>query len=177
MNYAFGLWEKRCGSYFDTDWFNLHRVKSDSDHPNPTGQIITLHIPFTQEQTDTLTEGQPGPFYTKGVYSISFGQRFRNRKKCCNLTCANTIQMMHCYRLRLENVLTTKSWNMWDSTRNTENTTAIQWLFKSLQFYMFQNFRKSTCCSVSWDICLKSELDGSRWSFLIIFGLKLISGI
>ena len=104
MNYAFGLWEKRCGSYFDTDWFNLHRVKSDSDHPNPTGQIITLHIPFTQEQTDTLTEGQPGPFYTKGVYSISFGQRFRNRKKCCNLTCAKTIKMLHCYRLQLENV-------------------------------------------------------------------------
>ena len=91
MNYAFGLWEKRCGSYFDTDWFNLHRVKSDSDHPNPTGQIITLHIPFTQEQTDTLTEGQPGPFYTKGLYWISFGQWFRNRKKYCNLTCANTM--------------------------------------------------------------------------------------
>ena len=91
MNYAFGLWEKRCGSYFDTDWFNLHRVKSDSDHPNPTGQIITLHIPFTQEQTDTLAEGQPGPFYTKGVYSISFGQWFPNRKKCCSLTCVDWI--------------------------------------------------------------------------------------
>ena len=116
MNYAFGLWEKRCGSYFDTDWFNLNRVKSDSDHPNPTGQIITLHIPFTQEQTDTLTEGQPGPFYTKGVYSISFRKWFRNRKKCYSLTCANTMKMLHCCGPQLENVLTTKSWNMWDST-------------------------------------------------------------
>ena len=151
MNYAFGLWEKRCGSYFDTDWFNLHRVKSDSDHPNPTGQIITLHIPFTQEQTDTLTEGQPSPFYTKELYWISFGQWFRNKKKCCSLTCSNTIKILHCYRPQLENILMEKSWNMWDSTRNTENTTAIQWLFKSLQFYMFQTFWKSTWCSVSCD--------------------------
>ena len=157
MNYAFGLWEKRCGSYFDTDWFNLHRVKSDSDHPNPTGQIITLHIPFTQEQTDTLTEGQPGPFYTKGVYSISFGHWFPNRKKCCSLTCAKTNFALS----------QTSTWKCFENKDLEHVRIAPVWhyLFISMQFYMFQNFWKPTCCSVSWDICLKTELDGSRWTF------------